>query len=30
MTLYDALYAWCRTAGTEAHDWKPTAMEIRP
>ncbi len=30
MTLYDALYAWCRTAGTEAHDWKPTTMEVRP
>ncbi|MES0873688.1 chromate resistance protein ChrB domain-containing protein [Sinimarinibacterium thermocellulolyticum] len=30
MTLYDALYAWCRSAGTEAHDWKPTTMEIRP
>lgn len=30
MTLYDALYSWCRTAGNEAHDWKPNTMEVRP
>ncbi|HET6608472.1 MAG TPA: chromate resistance protein ChrB domain-containing protein [Rhodopila sp.] len=23
MVLYDALYAWCGTAGTEIHNWKP-------
>lgn len=30
MVLYDALYAWCRSAGTESHGWQPKTMEIRP
>jgi rhodanese-related sulfurtransferase len=29
MVLYDALYTWCRNAGTESHDWKPHTMEVR-
>jgi len=29
MVLYDALYTWCRSAGIESHDWKPTTMEVR-
>lgn len=29
MVLYDALYTWCRSAGTESHDWKPMTMEVR-
>lgn len=26
MPLYDALYAWCREARTETHQWKPETM----
>lgn len=26
MPLYDALYAWCRSAQGEPHNWKPEAM----
>jgi hypothetical protein len=25
MVIYDALYAWCRSAGGEVHNWKPAA-----
>lgn len=24
MTIYDALYAWCQSGGTESHNWPPT------
>ncbi len=23
MTVYDALYAWCRSCQDETHDWRP-------
>jgi hypothetical protein len=23
MVIYDALYAWCGSAGVEVHNWKP-------
>jgi hypothetical protein len=26
ITVYDALYAWCRSAQDEAHDWRPETM----
>ena len=26
MTLYDALYAWCRFAADQGHDWRPGEM----
>ena len=26
MPLYDALYAWCRSAQNEPHSWKPETM----
>jgi hypothetical protein len=26
MTVYDALYAWCRHARAETHGWNPEAM----
>jgi hypothetical protein len=29
MVIYDALYSWCRSAGTEAHNWKPAATSER-
>ncbi len=25
MVIYDALYAWCRSANAEVHNWKPAA-----
>ena len=25
MTVYDALYAWCRSCQGETHDWRPAA-----
>ncbi len=25
MTVYDALYAWCRSCQAETHDWRPAA-----
>jgi hypothetical protein len=28
MALYDALYAWCRDAGGEVHNWKPTTATV--
>ena len=27
MPLYDALYAWCRSAQDEPHNWKPESMQ---
>ena len=29
MTLYDALYAWCRFAVAETHDWQPDRLAVR-
>jgi len=29
LTLYDALYAWCRYGRGEGHDWKPETMRVR-
>ena len=29
MTLYDALYAWCRDCRGEGHDWNPASMMAR-
>jgi rhodanese-related sulfurtransferase len=29
MTVYDALYAWCRDCRDQGHDWNPTAMATR-
>jgi len=26
MTVYDALYAWCRDCREQSHDWNPAAM----
>jgi hypothetical protein len=26
MTVYDALYAWCRDCRDQGHDWNPAAM----
>jgi len=26
MTVYDALYAWCRDCHGQGHDWNPAAM----
>src|SRR5689334_17666154 len=26
MTVYDALYAWCRDCREQGHDWNPAAM----
>jgi rhodanese-related sulfurtransferase len=28
ITVYDALYAWCRGARDEAHDWRPETMRV--
>jgi len=28
MTVYDALYAWCRDCRDQGHDWNPAAMTI--
>jgi rhodanese-related sulfurtransferase len=29
MTVYDALYAWCRDCRDQGHDWNPAAMATR-
>lgn len=29
MTVYDSLYAWCRSDQSEGHDWKPGSMAVR-
>ena len=29
MTVYDALYAWCRDCRDQGHDWNPAAMAAR-
>jgi hypothetical protein len=29
MTVYDALYAWCRDRRDQGHDWNPAAMAMR-
>jgi len=29
MTVYDALYAWCRDCRDQGHDWNPAAMVTR-
>jgi rhodanese-related sulfurtransferase len=29
MTVYDALYTWCRDCRDQGHDWKPAAMATR-
>ena len=29
MTVYDALYAWCRDCRDQGHDWNPAAMAMR-
>jgi rhodanese-related sulfurtransferase len=29
MTVYDALYAWCRECRDQGHDWNPAAMATR-
>ena len=29
MPLYDALYAWCRSAQAETHSWKPETMVVK-
>jgi hypothetical protein len=29
MTVYDALYAWCRHARGETHAWNPDALRHR-
>jgi hypothetical protein len=26
MTIYDALYTWCRHLGHERHNWSPPTM----
>jgi hypothetical protein len=26
MTVYDALYAWCRDCRDQGHDWNPAGM----
>ena len=28
MTVYDALYAWCRDCRDQGHDWNPSAMAV--
>jgi hypothetical protein len=29
MTVYDALYAWCRDCRDQGHDWNPAAIAAR-
>lgn len=29
LPLYDALYAWCRSAQAETHSWKPATMTVK-
>ncbi|HEY3046258.1 MAG TPA: chromate resistance protein ChrB domain-containing protein [Polaromonas sp.] len=29
LPLYDALYAWCRSAQAETHSWKPETMVVK-
>ncbi|MCK9368325.1 MAG: chromate resistance protein [Metallibacterium scheffleri] len=29
MTIYDALYAWCRDAQGETHTWNPDALRLQ-
>lgn len=29
LPLYDALYAWCRSAQAETHSWKPETMTVK-
>ena len=29
LPLYDALYAWCRSAQAETHSWKPETMLVK-
>ena len=29
MTVYDALYAWCRDCRDQGHDWNPAVMATR-
>ena len=30
LPMYDALYAWCREAQAERHDWQPQTLESTP